>query len=141
MNATNDLAMTLLSKGMDAMSSRQTAISNNLANIETPNYKAVGVAFEEQLRFALNQSRGETISLARTDGNHLNAQGNPHQRIEETNHQMIRLNQTAMRKDGNNVDVETEMMQMAETGLRYQAMSTLATRKLAILRMIAQTVR
>lgn len=140
MNATNDLAMTLLSKGMDAMSSRQTAISNNLANIETPNYKAVGVAFEEQLRFALNQSQGG-MPLSRTDQNHLDAQGNRQQRIDETGHRLIRLNQTAMRKDGNNVDVETEMMQMAETGLRYQAMSTLASRKLAILRMIAQTVR
>ncbi|MEZ4636115.1 MAG: hypothetical protein R2856_14325 [Caldilineaceae bacterium] len=46
-----------------------------------------------------------------------------------------------MRKDGNNVDIENEMLDLAETGLRYQAMTSLASKKLAMLRMVVQESR
>ena len=43
-----------------------------------------------------------------------------------------------VRADGNNVDIDVELTQMAETGIRYQALSQLITRKYQGLRTILQ---
>ncbi len=139
MNATSDLTLKLLGKGLDAMSARQTAISNNMANVETPNYKAVGVAFEDSLRQAIRSDTA--IPLAQTDNDHLNAQGKQAERMENVEARIFRRNDTSMRKDGNNVDVEAEMIGLAETGLRFQTMTQLATKKLALMRMVIQEGR
>jgi len=135
----NDRTLQILEKGLNALSARQTAISNNIANVETPNYKAVDVAFESSLRQALNNN-GTTLAVQRTDDNHLRPMGTAGE-VEDVDSQMFRRTGTSMRLDGNNVDVETEMVRLAETGLRYQAFTTLASRKLALLRMVAQETR
>jgi flagellar basal-body rod protein FlgB len=140
MNVTNDLSFTLLRKGLDALSARQMVIANNIANVETPNYKAADVVFEDSLRRAM-VADAPNLRLAETDPNHLNRRGEPEQRIEDLHHRTFRRNATSMRKDGNNVDVENEMIHLAETGLNYQTMSTLATKKLALIRMVIQETR
>lgn len=139
MSISNDPTLQLLEKGLDALSARQQAISNNIANVETPNYKAVDVAFERSLRQAM-QDNGSALAVRRTDDNHLKVEGIAEQ-VEDVSAQMFRRTGTAMRLDGNNVDVETEMVRLAETALRYQSFTTLASRKLALLRMIAQESR
>lgn len=140
MNVTNDLSFTLLRKGLDALSARQTVIANNIANVETPNYKAADVTFEESLRRAVVPD-APNLRLTETDPDHLNRRGERQQHIEEIEHRTFRRNDTSMRKDGNNVDVENEMIRLAETGLNYQTMTTLATKKLALLRMVIQETR
>lgn len=126
-----DVTLTILEKGLDALSARQAAIANNLANVETPNYKAVDVAFEASLRKALREDA--SLVQARPDV--------AAQKLENLEPQLFRRNDISMRLDGNNVDVETEMVRMAETATRYQALTTLATRKLALLRMVARDGR
>lgn len=140
MPGTSDLTLKLLSKGLDALSARQTAISNNMANVETPNYKTVEVAFEESLRQAIRPN-GSAVRLARTDEHHLKPQSNQDERVDEVEHRLFRRNDTTTRKDGNNVDIEGEMINLAETALRYQSLSTLATKKLALMRMVIQESR
>ncbi|RME65139.1 MAG: flagellar basal body rod protein FlgB [Caldilineae bacterium] len=126
-----DVTLTILEKGLDALSARQAAIANNLANVETPNYKAVDVAFEASLRKALQ----EDAALVQAGPDRAAAQ------LEQVEPRLFRRNDISMRLDGNNVDVETEMVRMAETATRYQALTTLATRKLALLRMVAREGR
>lgn len=140
MNVTSDLTLTLLRKGLDALSARQTAISNNIANIETPNYKAANVSFEESLRQVIVPGDARQ-PLLRTDPQHLNRQGQRQERLEDIEYKTYRRNTTSMRKDGNNVDVESEMIHLAETALRYQSLSTLASKKLALMQMVAQETR
>ncbi|MCB0112532.1 MAG: flagellar basal body rod protein FlgB [Caldilineaceae bacterium] len=139
MNITSDLSLTLLQKGLDALSERQTVIAHNVANVETPGYKASDVAFEDSLRRALHS--GADLGMQTTDPDHLTAAGARQQEISEIAHTTYRRNQTSMRKDGNNVDIENEMLDLAETGLRYQAMTSLASKKLAMLRMVVQESR
>ncbi|HRJ42407.1 MAG: flagellar basal body rod protein FlgB [Caldilineaceae bacterium] len=139
MSISNDPTLQLLEKGLDALSARQQAISNNIANVETPNYKAVDVAFERSLRRAMNES-GAALSVQRTDDGHLRMEGRA-EGMEDVEAQMFRRTGTSMRLDGNNVDIETEMVRLAETAMRYQSFTTLASRKLALLRMIAQESR
>jgi flagellar basal-body rod protein FlgB len=140
MNGISDLTLTLLRKGLDALSARQTTIANNIANVETPNYKAAEVSFEASLRRVLIPAT-PSQRLARTDPDHLNQQGKREERIEDLEYRTYRRNATSMRKDGNNVDIENEMIDLAETALRYQSMSTLASKKLALMRMVAQETR
>lgn len=139
MSISNDRTLQILEKGLNALSARQTAISNNIANVETPNYKAVDVAFENSLRQALS-SNGSTLTVQRTDEDHLRPMSMAGE-VEDVDSQMFRRTGTSMRLDGNNVDVETEMVRLAETALRYQSFTTLASRKLALLRMVAQETR
>ena len=42
-----------------------------------------------------------------------------------------------MRLDGNNVDIDLEMSQMAETSIQYQSLTQLVSKKLALLKSIA----
>ncbi|MGB4476084.1 MAG: flagellar basal body protein, partial [Bacillota bacterium] len=48
-NRTDRVTLDVLSKALQAASLRQEAIAQNLANVDTPGYKALGVSFEEQL--------------------------------------------------------------------------------------------
>jgi flagellar basal-body rod protein FlgB len=43
----------------------------------------------------------------------------------------------SMRADGNNVDIDVELMEMTETGIAYQALTQAASKKLALLKSIA----
>jgi len=139
MTISNDRTLQLLEKGLDALSARQQAISNNIANVETPNYKAVDVAFERSLRQALSDNR-KMLAIKRTNERHLTPPGRV-DRLEDVTPQEFRRTGTSMRLDGNNVDIETEMVRLAETAMRYQSFTTLASRKLALLRMVAQESR
>jgi flagellar basal-body rod protein FlgB len=139
MSISNDPILQILEKGLDALSARQQAISNNIANVETPNYKAVDVTFERSLRQAIGND-DSTLAVERTDDNHLNRTGMIDQ-MQEVESQTFRRAGTSMRLDGNNVDIETEMVRLAETAMRFQSLTTLASRKLALLRMIAQESR
>lgn len=139
MNVTNDQTLQLLAKSLDALSARQAAISNNIANVETPNYKAIDVAFENSLRKAIRQN--ESLALTRTDPKHMDRNGNTAQQLQKLEPQPYTRTQTSMRKDGNNVDVETEMVQLAETAMRYEALTVLASKKLALMRLVAQESR
>src|SRR5512136_588220 len=58
-----------LSTGMDAMTQRQRAISDNTANAQTTGYRRKVVDFENQLQEAVN--RPLRLTLARTNGRHL----------------------------------------------------------------------
>lgn len=139
MSINNDPTMQLLEKGLDALSARQQAISNNIANVETPNYKAVDVAFERSLRQALSREN-PTLAMQRTSQEHLKTP-NVAAEMEDLDPHIFQRSGTSMRLDGNNVDIETEMVRLAETAMRYQSFTTLASRKLALMRMIAQESR
>lgn len=138
MSITTDRTLTLLQKGLDALSTRQSVISHNLANIETPNFKASNVSFESSLRQMMGQ--GTKMPMARTNARHF-ARGGPQTTLTDLSTQVVQRNQTSLRKDGNNVDVEVEMANLAETAIRFQALTSLASKKLALLRAVTQETR
>lgn len=92
----------LLYRGMDAAALRQRIIANNVANANTPGFKRSFVAFEESVRDALTRRTPTPQSLQ------------PKVQLDQS---------TSMRQDGNNVDIDHEMVLMAANGIRYQAMS------------------
>ncbi len=102
----------VLDKASDAAWMRNEAISHNIANVSTPNYKRQDVAFEDTLRRAMSDAK-----------------------YIETDHKVSSLNLRTLnpttytdysgfsyRKDGNNVDIDTENAYLASNQIKYNAL-------------------
>jgi flagellar basal-body rod protein FlgB len=97
---------------------RQQLLASNIANADTPNYKARDIDFAKALRMAQGASGGG-IAMMRTDSGHLDASGgNGVAGIKP-------MYRTAIQPsiDGNTVDTNIEQAQFSENALQY--MSTL----------------
>lgn len=109
----------LLKKSLDASSLRSKVIANNIANINTKDYKRYYVSFEDSLNQNLNE-----LELKTDNDRHI-------QTVEEPD--QIQLKQdtsSSMREDGNNVDIENEMVNQASNTLMYDALITEANNRL-----------
>ena len=108
-----DTAMSaILQKALDGTWQRQRAITNNIANAETPGYKAINVSFEK----SLDQ---EVQKLA----SNMDTKEEFYQGLEELKKSDIEVYSdysTSERADGNNVNIESENIEMAKTQLQYQ---------------------
>jgi len=114
---------------LDGLSMKQGVISNNIANVDTPGYRAQEVDFDNVMKRALNNSRD--LALAKTNSNHLGiSNGKAIFRVQNTPGGISRA-------DGNNVDIDTELMEMSLTGIQYQAVSQELSKKLTLLKTIA----
>ena len=109
----------LLEKALDASVMRDDAINQNIANVDTPNYRRKQVLFEEILKVAQGDS---VLSGNRTDPRHLPIGGvdvgGSSPMITEDN------TKSKMRLDGNNVDVNLEMSSLSKNTIRYSTLIT-----------------
>lgn len=102
----------VLDKAADASWLRNDAIANNIANVDTPNYKRQDVDFESVLKRELRHSKyvsmDDKVGHLSTDrlsvGTHTDASG------------------FSYRLDGNNVDIDTENTELAENQLKYNGL-------------------
>jgi flagellar basal-body rod protein FlgB len=127
-----DLTSNVLAKALDGLALRAQTITNNVANLDTPNFKASEVSFEDDLRAALGRSGDGDLQLLRTDPGHLGT-GRPRS-VGDVTPAVTRLVATTLRNDGNNVDVDREMARLAETQLSFQAATQLLNVKFRQLR-------
>ncbi len=106
-----------LHKGLDVFSTRQKIISSNIANAETPGYRAQRVTFEDQLQKVL---RINDTGLSQTSHSHM-----PHQRamreMERVHPQIEKDSVEPFFNGVNNVDIEKEMTAMASNGIHFEA--------------------
>jgi len=128
----NDSTLTVASKALEGLSMRRDVISQNIANVDTPGYQAQQVNFETALQSAI-QSNG-TLPLTTTNENH--ATGLPSVSGDKIEIGLRKGGST--RADGNDVNIDQELEQMSETGVSYQALTTAITRKLSLLKSIAE---
>lgn len=94
-----------LQTGLNACMLRNQVVSNNIANADTPNFKASNVEFEEYVNAAMDDQ-----DLVKKIGS------------GEISAQVVTDTDTTMRSDGNNVDVENEMTRLAENNIQYYAL-------------------
>ena len=109
-----------LGRGLAAATMRHEVISNNIANVNTPNFKRSAVNFEDLLAKELHlDNDGRRLGMVRTHDRHLPMAlpGKVHAVIEEDG-------TTTMRVDNNNVDIDIEMAGLAKNQLYYNAMTT-----------------
>lgn len=102
----------VLDKAADASWIRNEVISNNIANVDTPNYKRQDVEFESyllaQLEGANSSSLKKTVAGMDLDS------------LASTIY--TDSNSLSYRLDGNNVDIDTENVELASNQLKYQAL-------------------
>ena len=88
-----------MNSALDGLSMRQRVIADNIANLQTPGFRAGRVSFEASLADAVRQGTGAvSAAVSRSD--------------------------EPARADGNNVNLDTETLSAIDTNLRYE----LATR-------------
>ncbi len=116
---------------LDGLATRHRAIANNVANVDTPGFKGKEVPFERQLQLALD--RRQPVTLVRTDPQHLTAFGS---RGSEMAPEVVSTHNSTLRNDGNNVDIDREMVKLADTTIKYNAISHLMSTRLSLLRSI-----
>ena len=139
-----DPTLALMGHSLDRLSRTQQVIGHNIANVDTPQYRAKTLSFDASLEKALGASHGpaklassqallgQRLGLARTHAGHLEP-GAPlllEPRIVDRENPNARI-------DGNTVDINQEMVELVETGLKYRAVAQLASKRLALLKTIA----
>lgn len=102
----------VLNKAADASWLKQEAISNNIANQDTPGYKRQDVNFESVLEEELGHYKYTTLDrkIRNLDLGQLDVETN----IDSANY--------SYREDGNNVDPEQEYVSLAATQINYNAL-------------------
>ncbi|MCL7746461.1 flagellar basal body rod protein FlgB [Halalkalibacter alkaliphilus] len=102
-----------LERGLAGAQVRQNAISQNIANVDTPNYKAKQVSFKHTLNDAMNHS---ALKANRTNDHHYEFSRAKNSVAIETNRS------TMYNHNGNNVDIDLEMAELAKNQIYYNAL-------------------
>lgn len=97
----------VINKAADASWLRNEVISNNIANVNTPNYKRKDVQFEAYLNAELLTDSDLNTSVNQVDLDALNATTY----VDNSN--------LSYRLDGNNVDIDVESAELAKNQIRY----------------------
>lgn len=118
----------VLEKAMNLRSARHNLIASNIANIDTPDYKAFDIVMDEELNRISGSGGGP--ALAKTHPGHIGGQDF---QVRETFAESGELAEYSMRGDGNTVDVEKEMSKMTENGIVYNALAGIVSREFRIM--------
>lgn len=122
----------------DAMSlraERQQVLANNIANADTPNFRARDFDFSTELASSLQkQHTGSGMALATTSDRHLQASS---QNLSSRDLLYRVPDQPSL--DGNTVDMDRERAQFTDNAVRYQASLTFLTSRLQSLKTAMQS--
>ena len=110
----------LIKQGIKATTLRGETIANNIANVNTKNYKKFTVVFEDNLK----ANSSDKISLNKNNDRHISSNSSTGEISVQKD------TGTSMRTDGNNVDLEVEKSNQAANTLKYEALVQLASTKL-----------
>ncbi|WP_044893775.1 flagellar basal body rod protein FlgB [Bacillus alveayuensis] len=101
-----------LEQGLDYSSLKQKVISHNIANVDTPNYKAKQVHFKTELNKAL-----QSLEAYRTDLRHFEFK-----KRHFGNYLVTTRNDVVYNHNGNSVDIDKEMSDLAANQIYYNAL-------------------
>jgi flagellar basal-body rod protein FlgB len=119
-NALDKKVYSLIKSSLDASSLRSKVSANNIANINTKEFKASYVSFEDTFKKSV-----ESLELKTNNERHLKI--NP----EEGQISVKKDTTSSMREDGNNVNIDSEMTNQAANSLMYNALITQINNRLS----------
>lgn len=117
----------VLEKACDAGWMRNAAISNNIANVDTPGYKRKDVDFESYLQSAVFGGSSLDDNIASVDLDTI------------TGTTYTDYGQVDYRLDGNNVDIDTENVELAKNQMKYYTMLDSITQEFTRLKSVLRT--
>ena len=95
---------------------RAQLLANNLANADTPNFKAQDIDFRKALQQAADEFDHSSTSMNKTHANHIDSEG-----FSSTSKFLMYRQPTQPALDGNTVETHIEKAQFAENALQQQA--------------------
>ena len=111
----------ILHRAMDVNVLRRNVMANNIANADTPNFKRTFVNYEAQLTRALRSEGVKPFPALLTNERHI-----PFRRPQdyrEVQPRRVLDYLSTSKNNGNNVDIEEEMVGVIENQLLYQTMA------------------
>jgi flagellar basal-body rod protein FlgB len=125
----NDKTLKALTTALNFREMRQELISSNVANANTPGYKAKKLDFEQALARALDVD-GNMRMVTGSDRHHTVGNGG----FDNLEPEIYDDPNGVVAENGNTVDVEAEMAKMAENKLMYDALVQLINKKMGIMK-------
>ncbi len=116
----------VLSKTADAAWQRNDLIANNIANVDTPGYKRQDIDFESQLRRALGNSRYQTVDSKVSALTSTELKARVYTDAANFSYRM----------DGNNVDIDTENVELASNQIKYNGLVASMNHEFSNLKMV-----
>ena len=107
-----DQTLSTLERSLDYSTLKNKVISNNIANVDTPNFKSQKVEFKNVLNEAINNQ----MTTKRTHPKHYSFNTN------HTPFQVVTNNQFTFNQNGKNVDIYKEMPDLAKNQLYYRGL-------------------
>ena len=120
----------LFRSALDGLSARQRVIADNIANVDTPDFKASKVTFEQSLKKAYGQLKAGNPTMYKVQ----NGVAGPDRDAISVTPQTVTLQSTTRRNDGNNVDIDEEMLDLTNTNITYNALIQTTSARLSGLR-------
>lgn len=113
-NSTSFDYINLLTKAADSSWKRESVIANNIANVDTPGYKRKDLNFEGVLTEELGKCKHRSLDskVSELDMSKLN----PTVYTDSSNY--------SYREDENNVDIDTENVELASEQIRYEGLTS-----------------
>lgn len=102
----------LKAKALSGSWLKNSAIANNIANVNTPGYKKQTVNFQQVLENEMQMN--QMVTMKKTNSKHLDSQNVGEFQVET-------VGNTSYRVDDNNVDIDVENAEMAKNTLYYNA--------------------
>lgn len=131
-----DGALRFHQEALNLRAERHEVLASNIANADTPNYKARDFDFSKELSRVMNDGRstGSGLALATTSARHIPAQASapPIQDL------LYRIPEQPS-LDGNTVDMDRERTQFADNAVRYQASLSLINSRIQGLKTAMQS--
>lgn len=129
-----DQELNLYHQALNLRTARQELLSSNVANADTPNYKAKDIDFSSVLREKLSSTTNTTqVGLITTSSRHISI--DPTRILGGNLLYRVPLQPSA---DGNTVDMNMERTQFADNAIRYDAIITLIKDKFSDLSLAMQ---
>ena len=113
--AVSDAVSRVLGLALDGVTTRQAATADNIANVDTPHFRATSVDFETSLREAVDSGNATAV-------------GNGSVRAETT------PTDTPVGANDNNVDLRKETLSAVQSQFQYQILSRAVTDRFSIMR-------
>jgi flagellar basal-body rod protein FlgB len=105
-----------IENGISYASQKQQTIAQNIANVDTPNYKSKTVSRTSEFRDLLHNE----LEAYQTDSKHIPFSDSSQRAI--TQRVITQQGNTSYQANGNNVDMDKEMADMAENQIYYEAL-------------------
>jgi len=128
----------LLEKSLDVESLRRKVISDNIANVDVPHFKRSEVNFESELKRAIRQRNDAKSSFQGLVSDVKHIPFNIERDLRSVQPRVNHDYSTSYRNDGNNVDIEKEMVDSAKNLMRYNAFVTSLSHNFRMLKIVSR---